>query len=221
MSAEEKNGRTFDEEASLPYERYVNTEYFTRAQFDSLVSQLLVVAELKPQTVLEIGPGNGFVSSFLKKSGFKVTTFDINANLKPDVIGNLAELDRYFEDKTFDLILCAEVLEHLPFEYFNVILEKFNNIAKEHIVITLPRQHRILLDLRVLFKIPFIPYQKINWFLRIPNRTKWEEHHWEIDYSPEFSLEKIKYAMRQNLDLVRSWVDERHRTHQFFILKPL
>ena len=208
----------FDHEANIPRERYFNDEYFKRKQFDSLVSQILAVYKLKPVSVLEIGLGNGFVSSFLKAAGIQVTTFDINEELKPDVVGNLVEIDTYFEPNSFDVILCAEVLEHIPFEFFEVILAKFKTISKKHVLITLPRRHRILLDLRTNLKIPFVKPISINIFKRIPDQNNWDGHQWEIDYSPAFSLKIITKAMANHFVVKENYVDEIVRHHQFFIL---
>jgi ubiquinone/menaquinone biosynthesis C-methylase UbiE len=212
------SGRTFEQEASIPMERYFDASYFNRKQFDSLISQLLAVNSLSPSTVLEIGPGNGIVSDILRKSGRKVTTFDINENLRPDVVGNIVEIDKIFDDNSFDLILCAEVLEHLPFEHFDAILEKFSRIAKKNVVITLPRNHRILLDFVGSLKLPFIPHLRSNLFLRLPNRQKWSGHHWEVDFAPAYSLATLKSIMSKYFSLKACYVDERNRTHQFFIL---
>jgi hypothetical protein len=212
-------GRSFNEEASLPQERYFATDYFERSQFDAFVSQILTVASLKPKHILEIGPGNGFVSGFFRSAGYKVTTFDINKNLNPDVVGNILEIDRYFEKSSFDLILCAEVLEHLPFEHFESIIQKYSQLTKAHVVITLPRRHRILLDFRMHLKIPFIKALKSNIFYRIPDRNKWEGHHWEIDYHPNVSLGNIKKVVTKYFSILDCFPDDRVRHHQFFILK--
>jgi len=212
------NGRSFEEEANLARARYFGGEYLDRKQFDTMVSQIMAVMSLSPKTILEVGPGNGFVSNFFRSAGFEVTTFDINNNLKPDVVGNLIEIDKYFEQNSFDIILCAEVLEHLPFEYFDKVLEAFNRITSKHLVITLPRRHRILLDLRFYIKVPFIKIIRSNWFFRIPDRQKWEGHHWEIDYSSVFSLNNILKAMSNHFKVLNTYVDESVRHHQYFIL---
>lgn len=213
------NGRSFDEEASLPQERYFASDYIERKQFDAFISQILAVTSLRPGKILEIGPGNGFVSGYFRAAGYQVTTFDINANLKPDVVGNIVEIDRFFAEKAFDLILCAEVLEHLPFEHFDTILAKFRSLTNNHVVITLPRRHRILLDLRIHLKLPFVKAIDLNIFYRIPDRQKWEGHHWEIDYHPTFSLSKITDVMKKHFIVKRTFPDERVRHHQFFILE--
>lgn len=209
----------FQVEANIPKARYFNEQYFKRKQFESLVSQLVEVVKLTPINVLEIGVGNGFVSSFLKSSGIKVTTFDINRNLNPDVIGNVIEIDKYFQPNSFDLILCAEVLEHIPFEYFELSLKKISIISSANVLITLPRRHRILLDLRLFFKIPFIKQIVINIFYRIPDRHKWEGHYWEIDYKPEFSLSNISKLISKHFLIKANYVNEIVRHHQFFILE--
>lgn len=215
---EHTDGRTFHEEANIPKERYFNESYFTRSQFDSLVSQLLIVHKLSPKSILEVGPGNGFVSDFLRKSGKEVITFDINSNLNPDVVGNLTKIEHSFSPNSFDLILCAEVLEHLPFENFESILKQFKTIARKNVVITLPRNHHILIDYSSKLKIPFIPYLHFNFFLRLPNRIKWENHHWEVDYTPMHSLKRLKAIMEKYFSVKDCFSDSRNRVHQFFIL---
>lgn len=212
---------TFKYEASIPKERYFNDEYFKRKQLESLVSQIVAVHKLRPSSVLEIGVGNGFVSHFLKSAGIEVITFDINSNLNPDVIGNLIEIDQYFQPKSFDLILCAEVLEHIPFEYFEVILKKFKTISRMNVVITLPRRHRILLDFRAYIKIPFIKPLNINIFHRISDKNKWEGHHWEIDYKSAFSLASISKLIARYFKIKENFADDIVRHHQFFILENL
>lgn len=219
MAQTNTESAAFDHEANIPRDRYFNDEYFKRKQFDSLVSQILAVYKLEPTSVLEIGLGNGFVSSFLRAAGIQVTTFDINEHLKPDVVGNLVEIDTYFKPDSFDVILCAEVLEHIPFDFFEVILAKFKAISKKYVLITLPRRHRILLDLRTNLKIPFIKPISINIFKRIPDRNKWDGHQWEIDYTPAFSLENITKAMANYFVVKENYVDEIVRHHQFFILE--
>lgn len=206
-------------EENIPRSRYFNENYFTRKQFDTMVSQLVEIYRLKPVNILEIGVGNGFVSSFLKSSDTKVTTFDINSELAPDITGNVIEIDKYFKPNSFDLIVCAEVLEHIPFDYFEPILKKFAAISSANVLITLPRRHRILLDLRLFLKIPFFKQIDINIFYSIPDRNKWEGHHWEIDYNPEFSLRKISKLISKHFHIKANFVNNTVRHHQFFILE--
>lgn len=236
--------RTFKEEKNLTCYRYLNNSYLNRKQLNIFVSQLSTIINLNPENVLEIGIGNGFVSTFLKKSGFNVTTFDINSNLNPDITGNIVDLDKFFNNNSFDLILCAEVLEHLPFKYFEQVLRKLNKISCKYVIITLPRMHRVIFDLDLSVKMPWlgffhirrfcrlpeknsvffkllkIIFLKTKFFFRIPNRkTKWKNHHWEIDWTPEYSLEIILKKMSSYFDIINSYFDSNVKEHQFFILK--
>ena len=211
----------FVREGNIPRDRYYNEEYFSRNQFDALVSQIIAVYKLKPQKILEIGKGNGFVSNFLKSSGIQVTTFDINNSLKPDVVGNIIEIDKYFQNNSFDLILCAEVIEHIPFEHFEIILEKFKSITSANVIITLPRRHRTILDLRAYIKVPSIRPLNVNVFYRIPDgRNECHEGHcWEIDFRPMYSLDNISKLISKYFKINANYIDERARRHQFFILR--
>lgn len=90
--------------------------------------------------VLEIGPFLGVVSLTLAKMGYKITLIEIEEYLSSksvtalyDELGiqyhsvNLREYDLPFEDNTFDVILCCEVLEHLNFNPIPVLAE-FNRV---------------------------------------------------------------------------------------------
>lgn len=66
----------------------------------------------KDRVALDIGCRDGYWSDVLKKKGYKVKSLDIEPHyegaLKHDVEKGLP-----FKDKTFDLVWCTEVLEHL------------------------------------------------------------------------------------------------------------
>lgn len=214
-----EQGRTFDQEANLPQELYRSDWYFSKELLYTLVSQITVVHAQKPKSILEIGHGNGFVSSYLKAMGYNVTTFDINQNLNPDLVGNIIDIEQYFSQDSFDLILCAEVLEHLPFNLFREILAKLSHITNKSLVLTLPRRHRILLDFTCRIKSPFGNYKHFEVFWSLPGRLKLEEHHWEIDYKKEFSLKNVSNAISENFEILRTFSESNFRYHQFFILR--
>jgi len=205
-------------EKEKPRCRYFNNSYFRRDELDGLVSQILEVYSHSPQKILEIGIGNGFVSTFLKKTGFEVTTLDINEKLEPDIVGDITEIDKYFTENSFDLILCAEVLEHIQFEYFEEVLHKLSLITKSIVIITLPISYRILFDLRISVKIPFIPRIEFDLFITIPRRSKWAGHCWEIDYNKAYSLRTIRKIILNYFVINKEFRDKRIRHHYFFIL---
>jgi SAM-dependent methyltransferase len=68
----------------------------------------------KSSKVLSIGSGgevNNLLYKFSQKSGFDVISFDIDAERKPDIIGDICNYD--FKGLQFDVVVICEVLEHL------------------------------------------------------------------------------------------------------------
>jgi 2-polyprenyl-3-methyl-5-hydroxy-6-metoxy-1,4-benzoquinol methylase len=88
--------------------------YNTKERFCSFWHQLDETLSFEPDTVLEIGPGDGLVTNQLRRAGLEVTTLDLDPALNPDVVGSASELP--FADRSFDVVVCCEVLEHLPFD---------------------------------------------------------------------------------------------------------
>ncbi len=211
--------KAFRREASLSRDRYFGDSYFDRKQMDSLVTQLLTVHNKNVRSILEIGPGNGFVSSFLRSAGYCVTTFDINKSLDPDVVGNVIDIRKFFTEKSFDLILCAEVLEHLPFDYIEDILRQLKSISRKWVIISLPNTIRILIDLQVYFKIPYVKPINIALYQSFPNRgVKWDAHSWEVNYRKENSLRSLLEIFGKYFTVENHFCDRRNRTHHFFEL---
>jgi protein-L-isoaspartate O-methyltransferase len=58
------------------------------------------IDKLKPKDILEIGLGDGFVSSFLKRAGYDVTTVDINPALEPDICAPLDQMSNHLRARS-------------------------------------------------------------------------------------------------------------------------
>src|SRR5438874_10919618 len=85
--------------------------YDTLERFQSYWHQLREATDLGGR-VLEIGIGNGTVSSILRARGLDVVTADIDRELRPDVVADIRKLP--FENGSFDGVLACEILEHIP-----------------------------------------------------------------------------------------------------------
>ena len=95
------------------------------------------------RTVLDLGCGDGMVSSGILAKGMDVTGVDLSrVAIKhfegKKVVANMADLP--FPDRSFDLILCAEVLEHLPGATFEEALEEIERGAARYVVISTPNE---------------------------------------------------------------------------------
>jgi hypothetical protein len=214
-----KSGRTTSEEANLDKERYYTAEYFSHAQFISFSEQMRLVHSLNRKDILEIGIGNGIVADFLRKAGLNVTTFDINPNLSPDVVGSVTDLIDIFQHRKFDLILCAEVLEHMPFERFEQAIDNIAETTNEYAILTLPRCQKVIFDIQFNIKIPKLPYIEKGLFLSIPNSNINTEHHWELNSSKETKLKEINTILKKNFTILDSSKFSFRSYHHYFILK--
>jgi predicted SAM-dependent methyltransferase len=88
--------------------------------------------------MLEIGAGDHTVADFLTRKGIIVKTFDNDANLRPDYVGDMR--NRLTIGEKFDLILASEVLEHVNIRWLDTIC---NNLKKAllpngYLVVSLP-----------------------------------------------------------------------------------
>jgi len=108
----------------------------TKERFISYWHQINEVRSLKPEKVLEIGIGNGFVSKYLKERGLDVIILDILNELKSDI--TVCVLSIPFLSESFDIATCFEVLEHLPYSDFKKALKEIRRVSKKHVILSLP-----------------------------------------------------------------------------------
>ena len=93
---------------------YVKSSYLTKDRWINYWYQWQWLQARGLKTLLEVGVGNGVVAELFEKTGIEVTTIDIDEALKPTKVASVTALP--FSEDAFDGVLCAEVLEHLPFE---------------------------------------------------------------------------------------------------------
>src|SRR5690606_10046182 len=98
--------------------------------------------------VLDVGCGNGVISRSLGKEGFEVYGIDISdkaiekakqLNTYPNVHFEVKSAEQLVaEGKTYDVIICSEVLEHLhdPSKLLNVLHQSLTD--KSILIVTVP-----------------------------------------------------------------------------------
>ncbi|MCF8002333.1 MAG: class I SAM-dependent methyltransferase [Halanaerobiales bacterium] len=159
-------------------DHYFNEKYDSKNRIISYWQQIEEVKNCNPESILEIGIGNKFVSDYLKKHNYDIKTLDIDLELEPDKVGSVIDIP--FEDNSFECILCCEVLEHLPYEKFSVALNELKRVSKKRVIISIPDISR---KYRFLIQIPKIG--EIKFLIPIPRLKKVEnefdgQHYWEI-----------------------------------------
>ena len=206
----------------------VNKEHYDFTKYVSLprwVSYYIQVSEgLKSigNNILYIGVGDNIVTNILRSFGKKVTTFDFDSNLNPDICGSIIEIDSILNQK-YDTIICCQVLEHIPFNLFEPTIEKISKCFNEKIILSLPNNARWLkLDL----KFPKINIKSKKRFKRkfqkewdINNQGK-GEHYWEIDAKgSQYSKKNIDKIIEKYFTIKKNFVTYENTYHDFYILE--
>ena len=196
---------------------YFNIKYDSKQRWISYWYQISEVISKNPNKVLEIGVGNKIVSSYLKKNKINVTTCDFDKSLRPDVVGDVTNLP--FKNGSFDMVLCAQVLEHLPFFSFRKALREIHRTSKTYALITLP--HFSITNLYFGLKlIPFIPKKEFSLKVDLAVKHKFlGEHFWEIG-KKGYSLSKTERTIEKaGFKIEKCYYPKENPRHQFFLLK--
>lgn len=153
---------------------HLEKEFHWRAYWHQM--KLILPALEQGDSLLEIGPGTGFTSNYLRSKGYKVTTLDIDDRKSPDIVANLVEYP--FPD-TYDHILAFEVFEHIPFDRFSAILPLLKKAAKKNLFLSVPANYKIWFQAELI--IPY--FKEVSFCIKTKRRKINAEHHfWELDY---------------------------------------
>ena len=194
--------------------KYSFRKYIYPARWISYWHQIKEVLDLEPETVLEVGVGSELVADYLKNQEIKITTVDIDEKLKPDIVGNVLILP--FSDNLFDVILCAEVLEHLPFDKFETALRELKRVSRKYVILSLPHFGH---SIKFSFKIPFVKEKRLAIRLAFPIKHQFDgEHYWEIG-ERGYSSKKVKNIIKKHFKIRKEFIPFEHQYHRCFVLE--
>jgi len=201
---------------------YNPLRYDHLARFISYWHQIDEVLKLsgggQNKSILEIGPGNKFLTDYLRKCGLAVRCVDIDQANSPDCVSSAQNLP--VRDDSFDLVVAFQVLEHLPFSLFAPSLQEMGRVAREHLLFSVP-DARYFFGLngclfsagrlwRLSFSLPRLTK-------RVLDRPKPGGHQWEIGRAG-FPLSRIIAQIPDSLRLKRHYRIPGNPFHHLFIL---
>ncbi len=204
----------------VPKEHYFG-KYDDVTRFISYFYQIDLVRKLKPNNVLEIGIGNKTVANYLKQNGIRIDTCDFDKDLKPDYVADIRDLP--FDDKSYDVVMACEILEHTPWEDVDKALSELYRVSKKYVLVSIPYSSACF---ELVLKFPFIgriikkPF--LNLFFRIPYffiGIKFSgEHYWEMGRR-DYPAKKIRDAFRKYFKILKEVRPIISSYHNFFILE--
>lgn len=218
-------------------EHYDFLSYVTKERWGSYYYQIHEVLKKNPKSILIIGKGDNIVPGILKKlykdsenvvampvtianmgtmGERRVKTFDYDAVLAPDIVGDIREIDKVVNEK-YDCILCCQVLEHLEWRFFEETIQKLSSICNDTLILSLPQR---CMNFRFTIDLPKIHY-KFQWSIK----RFWEgpflfngEHYWEAE-TVDCSKKTIRKIIRQYFMIENEYVAFENAYHWFLILK--
>lgn len=98
------------------------------------------------ESLLEVGCGDGRILNRLKGKYEKICGLDISYNAlehvkTSKVQGSLENLP--FLDNSFDILICCEVLEHLPYPIYKKAIKELERVSKKYIIISVPNKENL------------------------------------------------------------------------------
>lgn len=173
-------------------------------------------------SVLIIGPGQGLDTQVLRWRQCRVTTFDIDATFRPDVIGSCHHMPM-FSNAQFDVVIASHVLEHLPLAFLDQALAEMSRIAR-HAIVYLPVAGRHGL-------LRFMPgFKGIDWATVFDLSRFWErpdgihakycggQHYWEVGYRG-FRVSDVCRRFEANFEVVEQYRNKDWISSHNFVLR--
>lgn len=208
--------RGTERERDLAREVYFSDGYFSMPQLCSFAHQLNFIHTMRPKSAIEIGLGNGFVSTYLRRAGVPIITADINPALEPDICAPLAEVRNHIAQPA-DLVICCEVLEHMPLAELDANLDHLRGLG-DRLFLTLPNSYRSW-GVSGLAFLPKLGGGLFDLNFNIP----WKRpiaggpHFWEVGHSAACTRAAIVKRLRARYRSVRSGRFALNPYHVWFI----
>lgn len=125
------------------------TEYRAGASEQARVADLLGLLPEHLGSALDVGARDGYIARLLAGRAAAVTALDLTQPEIDDprircVQGDASALE--FADGAFDLVLCAEVLEHLPGALLGAACAELSRVAREYVLIGVPYRQDLRTD---------------------------------------------------------------------------
>lgn len=196
---------------------YEFKKYVSKPRWISMWHQLDELMRMRPERVLEIGPGPGVLKTAAGLFGVHVETLDLASDLNPDHVGSITDMP--FKDNSFDVVCAFQVLEHLPYEKALEGYREMRRVSRGRLLISLP-------DAKLVWRYAgYIPkLGKFDWLMTRPfawpKKHNFDgEHYWEIN-KRDYPLNRIIEDITTGDSQIRTYRVRENPYHRFFVITP-
>lgn len=183
-------------------------------RFASYYYQIREVLSQQPESVLEVGVGDGMMRNHLRsQTNVGYTSVDIAEDLGPNIVGSVTSLP--CKDKSYDVVCCFEVLEHIPYEKVPSALGELSRVARNAVVISVPHFGP---RFQFMMKLPFVP--EIRFALKVPwprKHTFNGEHYWELG-KWGYTARAFRKLLGSYGRVTKDFVPFENQYHHFFVV---
>lgn len=203
--------------------------------------QIYLTLKLRAKDVLEIGVLRKIVTSILNQY-CNLTTLDFKEEFNPDLLIDITDFKQLdtIKNNAFDLILLCEVLEHVPYERIDKILQILKKKTRKYLIISVPNQttyvnltffnhsSRIVLKrlkdyLNLFFMtignlVSRLDYRFRKKYRKYKSEGTFFPHYWELGVD-KYSVNSFKTLLERYFIIIREERLREHPFHHFFILK--
>lgn len=208
-----------NKEDDYSYEMYMSDERWS--SYFKQINEIKKIEKARNRdlNILIIGVGDGFIPLLIRFfCQSTITTFDYDAALAPDIVGDILELSECVKER-FDVILCCQVLEHIPYIELEKALEQLKVCLKDDgkCIMSLPDSG---CDLggglvtpvwSICMRLRFCKWWKKNWIYN-------GEHYWEINAARPFPLRRVVKTIKKFFVIDKNYLVPNNRYHRFFVL---
>ena len=115
--------------------------YRSSAREQERIADLLASIPKGYRSALDIGARDGYISNLLTRDFAEVTALDLEmpevSNPKVATVrGDITKLD--YPDNAFDVVVCTEVLEHIPPQLLELACRETSRVAKHAVLVGVP-----------------------------------------------------------------------------------
>ena len=197
-------------------EHYSFNRYFYSGRWMSYFYQIKIILELKPKSLLEVGPGTDLLKFMLNNhvSELDYKSLDIARDLNPDIVSSATKMP--LEDNSFDVVCAFQVLEHLDYQDSLKALSEMTRVSKKFVLVSLPYSAA---ELSFSVKIPFLP--RGQFFVRIPYPIKHffdGQHYWELGRKG-YSLKRVRKDFQKIIKIKNEFTPFENQYHRFYVLE--